>query len=111
VVLFLFGLRALAAMVTGVATLILFTALLSPGGLFAALERTTAAVAGRIGWALMWGLMVLLFYVFFLPFGLLFRRGTRDRLKRYFDRDAATYWNWEPQKGPGAAGSSREMQY
>jgi hypothetical protein len=110
-VLLYFGLRPLAVMLFGAATLILFAALVSPAGLYAALERITGAIARKIGWALMWLFMVPLFYLFFMPFGLLFRRGRRDRLQRYFDRDADTYWDWEPQEGHRAASSSRERQY
>jgi hypothetical protein len=67
------------------------------------------AIGRRIGRALTWLLLVPLFYLFFLPFGLLFRRGRRDRLKRYFDREATTYW--ETLEGPTAASSSHETQW
>ena len=33
-----------------------------------------------------------LFYIFFLPFGKLLRRGRRDRMQRYSDEEAKSYW-------------------
>jgi hypothetical protein len=36
--------------------------------------------------------MTLAFYLIFLPFGLLFRRGRRDSMRRYFEADQESYW-------------------
>ena len=98
-----------ARIVLSVAGLILFCSLVSPGGLYATLERFMGAVAMRLGAGLMWTLMLPVFYLFFMPFGLLFRRGRRDRLKRFFDADAPSYW--EPHEGPTAASSSHRNQF
>ncbi len=92
-----------------VAGLLLTSVLLSPGGLYATLDRFARGVAQRVGRACMWILMVPVFYGFFFPFGLLFRRGKRDRLKRFFQPEAATYW--EPHEGPTAASSSHINQF
>ena len=91
------------------ATLILVSALFSPGGVYATLERVLVAIAQRLGWALTWVLMVLLFYLFFVPFGMVFRRGKRDRMKRFFDSEAETYW--ESHEGVTAASTSHESQF
>ena len=61
------------------------------------------------GIALAWLLLVPIFYLAFLPFGLLLRRGRRDRLRRRLDPDAVSYW--EPHDGPTAASGSRDRQY
>ena len=37
-------------------------------------------------------LMTILFFGFFWPFGALFRRRKKDRLRRFFEPDADTYW-------------------
>lgn len=103
------GLRTVGLVMLGAAAIVLLAALASPRGLYAILDGMTRAIGRRIGRALTWLLLVPLFYLFFLPFGLLFRRGRRDRLKRSFDKDATTYW--ETLEGPTAASSSHETQW
>ena len=107
--LLLLGFSIPARVVFGVAVLVLLAALLSPSGLYLGLERLFAALGRATGRVLTWVLMTPLFYLFFLPFGLLFRRGRRDRLRRYADPSATTYW--EPHEGPTAASGSQERQY
>jgi hypothetical protein len=103
------GVRIVASVMLGAAAIVLLAALTSPRGLYPVLDRMARAIGRRIGRALTWLLLVPLFYLFFLPFGLLFRRGRGDRLKRYFDTQAPTYW--EPVEGPTAASSSHETQW
>jgi hypothetical protein len=52
-------------------------------------------------------LLVPLFVLFFLPFGLLARRGRRDRLGRFFDPDAPTYWKRREPAAPTLADYER----
>ncbi|MEO2167488.1 MAG: hypothetical protein ABGY42_05090 [bacterium] len=104
-----FGLTLMARGVFTLATILLLSSLLSPGGAYAFLERLFAAIAGRMGDGLMWLLMVPTYYLFFMPFGQLFRRGRNDRLKRFLQPDADTYW--EPHEGPTSASTSRLDQY
>lgn len=108
-VLRLLGLHTASWFVLGAATVVLLAALVSPLGLYTVLDKASQAIGSRIGRALTWLLLVPLFYLFFVPFGLLFRRGRRDRLKRYFDPETPTYW--EPLEGPTAASSSHETQW
>ncbi len=82
----------LAGVVLGVSTVILLAALLSPLRAYAGIERGFAALGHWTGEALTWVAMVGLFYLFFVPFGLLFRRGRRDPLKRWTAPDEASYW-------------------
>ena len=105
----LFGWPTLGRVVMGVALLIGISALLSPGVLYAGIERFFDASGRVLGRAVTWLLMLPLFYLFFLPFGRLLRRGRRDRLQRFYDEQAASYW--EPRQGPTAASDSRERQY
>jgi hypothetical protein len=101
--------RSVGMVVLTIAGVILFSALVSPTVLYAGIERIFAALGRWTGQAINWVLMVPLFYLFFLPFGLLFRRGRRDRMKRFFDAEAETYW--EPHAGPTASSASRVRQF
>ncbi len=92
-----------------IAGIVLFSALVSPTGLYLGVQGVFRTLGRWTGIALTWILMVPVFYLFFLPFGALLRRGRRDRLKRYFERDAESYW--EPHEGPTAASDSFERQY
>ncbi len=109
VVFFFFVSATLGRIVMGIAGFILLSALVSPTVVYAGIEKLFDSLGHLLGRAMTWLLMVPLFYLFFLPFGLLFRRGRRDRLRRYSERDAATYW--ERREGPTAASHSRERQY
>ena len=83
----------------GISAFTLFAALFSPTGLFAGIERIINWTAQKVGIAASWILLVPLFYLFFLPFGKLFRRGAKDRLKRSFDTEADSYWNVRDEAG------------
>jgi hypothetical protein len=106
---FLFWSPATGRVVLGVAAIVLLAALVSPTGLYAGIRQLLLTLGRWTGQALTWALLVPLFYLVFLPFGWLFRRGSRDLLKRYFDPEAATYW--EPHEGATAASESRQRQY
>jgi hypothetical protein len=108
-VLFAFWSRPIGTVVLVVGGTIGLSALASPTGLYAGIEGLFAALGRWTGRGLTWLLLVPLFYLFFLPFGLLLRRGRRDRLKRYFEQEAETYW--EPHSGPTASSPWRTRQY
>jgi hypothetical protein len=104
---FLFWSRSVAYFAFAMAALVLVSALVSPSGLHAGMQRlfeTTGRVLGR---AMTWLLMAPLFYLFFLPFGMILRRGKRDRLRRYFDPEAESYW----ESHTSVPTSSWERQY
>jgi hypothetical protein len=86
------GARVLAAIAAGIALFTLAAALASPDGLYRRIERALEAFARWVGNALTWLFMALAFYLIFLPFGLLFRRGRRDSMRRYFEADQESYW-------------------
>jgi hypothetical protein len=104
---FAFWSRAVAYVAFAMAMLILVSAWVSPGGLHAGLQRLFEATGRVLGRAMTWLLMAPLFYLFFLPFGKLLRRGRRDRLRRYFEAEAESYW--EPHAPVPT--SSFERQY
>jgi hypothetical protein len=87
-----FGSTTVAAIAFALAGLVLISALASPAGLYAMLQRFFDASGRVLGRVMSWIVMVPIFYLFFVPFGTLLRRGRRDRLHRTFDAQAATYW-------------------
>jgi hypothetical protein len=101
--------RTAGFLVLAIASSILLAALISPSGLFAGIERLFRALGRALGRVLTWVLLVPLFYLVFLPFGRLLRRGRRDRLKRFYEPDAPSYW--EPLEGVTAPSASMERQY
>lgn len=107
--LFVYWSRIIGAVVLSLSGVVLASALISPTGLYLAIRRGFGALARLTGRAMTWILMVPIFYLIFLPFGVLFRRGRRDRLKRYFETDAVSYW--ETHEGPTAASQRYDRQY
>ena len=91
------------------AVTIALAGLLSPTGLYVAIDRGFQALAHGLARVVTWAVLLPLFYLFFLPFGLVLRAGNRDRLQRWMDPNAATYW--EPREGVTAASASRKRQY
>jgi hypothetical protein len=107
--LFVYWSQTIGAVVLGLAAVVFASALISPTGLYLGIRRGFGALARLTGRAMTWILMVPIFYLIFLPFGMLFRRGRRDRLQRYFEPDAASYW--DPHEGPTAASQQYDRQY
>ncbi len=101
------GLGLLAAVVFTVAGLLLSSALLSPNGLYAAIDRAFRVLGRWVGQTLSWILLPAIFYLVFFPFGRFFRRGENDRMKRFFETEAATYW--QPHRTIPASRSYRRQ--
>lgn len=81
------------ATVAGVlATLTAALALVSPTGAFAQLEVLLGKLGSVIGAVMTWVVMLPIFLLFFVPFGLLFRRGSNDKMQRVLDPNAKSYW-------------------
>jgi len=99
------GRPRLAIGVGSAAALLGLAALLSPLGLFAAIERLLAAVGTRIQRALTWLLLPMIFFLFFVPFRRFFRRGRRDSMRRFYDPGAPSYW--QPREASPARGAER----
>ena len=93
----------------GIGTTVLLAALLSPTGLYAAIEGAFAALGERVGRGLAYLLMPAIFYGFFLPFSLLFRRGRRDAMRRFYEPEAASYWT--KRREEQVASRPRTRQY
>jgi hypothetical protein len=106
-----FGYRTPAIVVASIATTIGLAALLSPLGVFAAIERAFGVLAVWVGTGLTWLLLPLIFYSFFVPFGALFRRGRRDAMRRFLDPEAGSYWTVRGGRDSHTASASHERQY
>jgi hypothetical protein len=105
--LYLFWSQAVGTVVFCIAAIILLSALASPTGVYRAIQGLFETLGNVTGRVLTWVMLVPLFYLFFLPFGLLMRRGRRDRMKRFFEPDAESYW--EPHKAFSAADHERQF--
>lgn len=91
--LFCFGAVFLARVAWGGAGLVGLAALISPAVLYAAIGRSLRLLGRGIGRLLAILLLTPVFLLFFVPFGRLLRAGRRDRLERWFDPSAPTYWH------------------
>ncbi|HEY8428482.1 MAG TPA: hypothetical protein VIL20_08920 [Sandaracinaceae bacterium] len=98
--LFYFERTSAAFVAWSLAGLTLALGLASPLGAHAAVDRLVARAGRLVGRAMTVLLLAPVFYLFFAPFGLLFRRGARDPLKRRFEPDATTYWKARREDRP-----------
>jgi hypothetical protein len=92
-VLFFFGRSIVGSVAASLGSLTLLLALVSPGRGYAALEKLVDRFAELVGQLLAWVLLAPVFFLFFVPFRLLFRRGAKDTLARGFDRGKDSYWS------------------
>lgn len=61
------------------------------------------AIAAPIGFVLSWALMGIVYFGLFTPVGLLFRLIGRDRLHKYPDPAATSYWHHRGEPRPAAS--------
>lgn len=100
VLIWFFWHRSLAPLVWTLAGLNALAALLSPTGVYAAISRALEALGRGIGRVLSVLLLTPVYWLFFTPFGRLLRGGRRDRLARWSDPEAATYWRRRDPEEP-----------
>jgi hypothetical protein len=81
-----------AEVIAAVAVLIALAALASPLGLYKRLTRAFDVFAHAVGSAITWALMTVLFYLVFLPAGLILRGRGKLGITRGADRRLPTYW-------------------
>jgi hypothetical protein len=98
---FVFHRPMAAAVVGAIAILIGLLALTSPLGLYKGLTRALDRFAHAVGSGVTWVLMPVLFYVVFLPIGLLLRARGKLAISKSADPRMATYWKTtEREKTP-----------
>ena len=93
--------QTIAYVAAAIGTLTLLSALISPIGMYARIERGLEMFGAFVADVVTWIVMIPVFLFVFLPFGLIARRGRNDAMKRYFEREAPTYW--APYREPGPA--------
>jgi VIT1/CCC1 family predicted Fe2+/Mn2+ transporter len=89
---FVFHRPVAAAVVAAIAVLIVLLALASPLGLYKGLTRALDRFAHAVGSGMTWVLMPVLFYVVFLPIGLLLRTRGKLAISKSADPRLSTYW-------------------
>ncbi len=100
--------RTAGTVVLSIASFILLAACLSPRGLFALIEGFFEAVGQVLGRVLNTVILAIIFYGFFLPFGLFFRRGRRDPMKRFYESESPSYWSGPQRARSGSSDRSRQ---
>ena len=90
--------------VAAVALLFFLVAVAAPLTLYPKVTALLDRFAHAVGTTLTWVLMTLLYYLFFLPVGLLLKAGHKLAITTRFDRALPTYWSPadERQRAPEA---------
>ena len=89
---FLFWHKTLAFVVWGIAGFTMLSALLSPTGVYRWIQRGVGFLVLAVGWLMSWILLPIFFFGFCFVFGLLARRGKKDRMERWFEDGKVSYW-------------------
>lgn len=89
---FLFDRPVAAAVIAGIAVALTLIAFLAPLTLYRKISRGLEVFAHWVGSGVTWVLMTLLYYLLFLPVGLVLRARHRLGITRSADRNAPTYW-------------------
>ncbi len=97
-----------ALVVAGIAALLALLALVSPRGLYRQAMRGLDLFAHGVGTGVTWILMALLYFLLFLPVGLLLRAGRKLGIAKHYDPKLASYWK-EPQARPGTLDAYRRQ--
>lgn len=93
----------------GISALIALIGLASPTGLYAKISAGFEAFGRLVGTFMSWLLLVPVYYLFFTPFKLLFRRGKKDAMTRWLDPEAETYWITRSEEQPQAESYERQF--
>ncbi|HBL27443.1 MAG TPA: hypothetical protein DD490_11465 [Acidobacteria bacterium] len=89
---FLFKKPILAQVIAAVAVLLSLPGLVAPLTAGRAVAKVLDRFAHGVGLTVTWVLMTLLYYVLFLPVGLVLRAGGKLGITRGFDRRLTSYW-------------------
>jgi hypothetical protein len=95
---FLLHRRGAGVGVAGLSLLLALTALASPLTVYRRLRDVLEAVGRAVATAVTWFLMAVLFYLLFLPVGLLMRATGKLAFTRFADPSLGTYWTSTDQR-------------
>jgi len=104
-----FELRTMALIAGAMAAIVLLAASISPTGIFATLSRGADKLGHFIGNCIKWIFLPAVYYLFFLPFGTLFRRGDNDSLQRTCSPGNSTYWINRQESGTESRSRSKQF--
>lgn len=99
---FLLHRPGLAAVVAAVSLLVALLALAAPLTLYPRLRRVLDRFGHAVGTAVTWLLMTVLFYLLFLPVGLVLRAMGKLDFTRFADPARASYWTSTEGRAPTA---------
>jgi len=99
---FLLHRTGLAAVVAAVALAVALLALATPLTLYRQLRGALDRLGSWVGTAVTWLLMTVLFYLLFLPVGLILRATGKLAFTRFADPTLATYWTTTADRVPTA---------
>ncbi|MFP5285234.1 MAG: hypothetical protein ACLGI9_05810 [Thermoanaerobaculia bacterium] len=105
---FLFDRPVAAAVIAGIALLLTLIAFLAPLTLYRKISRGLEVFAHGVGSGVTWVLMTVLYYLLFLPAGLILRARHKLGITRTADPKAPTYWT-ETQAKPKTLESYRRQ--
>ena len=91
-IVYVFGYPVLGSLILFVAGVTLAAASLSPTSIYPMIQELVVALQLLVRKLLTFLSLVFLFYAFFVPFGLLFRRGKKDPMERWTHRPLDSYW-------------------
>lgn len=92
VVWFVFGHKTLATVILSISSITAISAIFFTKTIYLRIHRIISTLSSLVGIAITYVFLAPLFFLFFLPFRLLFRRGSKDRMMRFTDKDIETYW-------------------
>jgi hypothetical protein len=100
---------AMALVVLGIALLLTALALVSPLGAFRRVTAALEAFGRAVGVGLTWVLMTLVYYLLFLPVGLVLRARGRLRLRKRLEPGLPSYWTPLPDRPRTLDGYRRQF--
>jgi hypothetical protein len=89
-----------AEVVAGIAILLALLALVAPLTVFKKVSHALEVFARGVASAVTWVLMTILFYLVFLPIGLVLRSGKKLAITQGADRRLPTYWTRTEEREP-----------
>jgi len=96
------------SVVAGLSLVLALLAFVFPRTLYRRVMRGLDQFAHGVGMVVTWALMTVLFYVLFLPVGLVLRAGHKLGIVRHYDPKASTYWK-KPRERPVTIDSYRRQ--
>jgi hypothetical protein len=89
-----------AAVVAGIAIVLAFLALVAPLTIFKKISHALEVFAHAVATAVTWVLMTILYYIVFLPIGLVLRSGKKLAITKGADPRLPSYWKSTEGENP-----------